>query len=1649
MGQLMKPENFNMKDLYLSVNLETCIDGKSYDFTGRKTFNTSFYRENIGFGITDIKIEISTSLQPIIDITFKDLYGNTLFGTQRTDNEALDTSVFFNWPPPKFIFSFKGYLGHEVTWLLNLKTTNVSYVPSDSSYEVKCSFVPNQWGFLSDMPALYLLACKKLRYEAYGNKDDKFYEEGGIKCDFKTDSVFSYTRIGKMVDTKTTEETTQFDSLIKQLNSIKYGLSSAVFGSKIINIDEPIIGVVNSIPISGFTNVIVTAPSSDIDRLKDEYKDSRNIKRLDSYLKINVKSSQSNDLQTSKSKFIASAQRTYDSIDMNGSSSKTNNTNNDDLSTDLSMVNNVIDENLKLIDNEIKRRIFSSTKAEIGKLTIGEVFRQLARDSGFILGSILQEGFMGYAKNIKSRSGESGGKELIGKSFPLFVNDDGEELPAVKPLDSAQGNGPKGDYGVAKCEMKFVDKFISAIGEGIAENLINDDIASSVSKDVPKRINNLEAIQPNPYKPFYTNIAENVLIRSGIIAYVTRSDKPEAPGDYGGAWYKLGADQDSEGNIISLSNSDIENNLTKDILSQLTFEDRQSLKRFCLFFDKLICDSQDDKDIGTHFLMPYTNQVNLDFDLANRLSSPDQPVSDDVLDYEVLLEPINTADLSAARKAYDALSVDDKANPKKIIETVSAIFPSLSLRKLMSEILKPVAASYVENSPQENSFRTPIDTENDYFYNSSLINPSKLTAYVVKNNGVYYSFPKTTSNQKYYILYDRTKDIEGVLKFNAGAEEKNFDDSEPIGFIPIKNPTKDKSSNSTLGRITRINQSIALGLVIDYNKVKKSLTTIDSNGEVVVDPAQYKVSEDTKIQSKLVKFEGEIPAENLAYTVYTHSIDTSDGEIFPNLVFGPFCNVGKRSLNQRVSIKTMCKAILKKLDEIDVEKNEMVASIIGKAGEHRNSIYKQMHTIFHQWQILASSVANKGELCSSYDDLKQIEKNNLALILEKEFGMCTHHVEKGTGTSKLANIDIGTASTLFVYDYPLSPVRNPNKPINVKNAIINIEALYKPNSNTTVLNIIQQICTKNNFVFVPFPGDANSDNLVDVYVPQSASKNKKIRNYFHVLFTPTPETRSKLSNDKKEFLTDYMRERSNFQNDALVITFGGVNNQIVKSINVGTDSTKPTVESILNLQKLVDKENTYKKTSMDCSMLPIYEGRSYKASVEMIGNAQVYPMQYFYIMNQPMFGGLYQILKVNHSITPNDMSTNIEGIRMRFSEINGYGGIPPITLEDLKELGNVAMPLVNSETPYQSAIIANIAAAGGTFGKAYTSGAVDIQVADSFIQKVKDVKFKKLSDVDTFFAANSGYKTFLEFFNATQANIGYYATIPIGNGLVCNPVGKIGMKNLTPMMNNIELLYPGGANFFELFANWCSSLTESGAECSVERVGIKGHPGLSYAFDSIGSKSSYNTSNGNKTAYDSLNNVHFINKFNSSFYYNKNLLRTEDKVWKGTDMPKIPGYVKLDEKNVLAHTDFNKFRGRGFIQITGRAAYRNVLSSIFTSISNAKISSKIPSYWIANKSDIEKVLTISTNAEWDTLFLQTDGAVACIAHRNYLLNSLKNINVNINGNSGEIVNKMLAIGGAATCGCNVVTAKVPDFKRKYGLTNVARVAQIISELKIA
>lgn len=1226
---LREPVPFNIKDLTLDVRLDTIVDGTHKDYTGKNIFSVGFFRKNIGFGITDIDIEVNTSLQPIITITFKDLYGNTVFGKTKdespdsTTDDSVDFSALFNWPPPKFIFTFKGFLGKSATWMLNMKKTSVSYDSSDGSYNIKCDFVPNQWGFLSDLPFLYLLATKALRVKANPDLNNK------------VQSIFDLIKIGKQVEVKTTETTKEFDNILKQMTLLKsLRVYDSVFLSKVVNYDETINGQVGGQTIVPFNPITINSPKDpELDspeKIRALTLSSENTTRLNTYLLLKAQIGG-----------LAPANITYSQISTGPIEAAFRAAGITNLNAAKSERIKIIDENIQSIENAIKKKTYDSSKEQLEKITIGEIFKQLAQDSGYIMGRILEAGYQGYHNNqyYEIRKQNTG---LIGNSFPLWITGDKkEEKPATK--DNTDGI----DFGVELYEGQFVSDFIDAISEGIATELAEEDGVNGANQNttgdnfIKKRINNLEALRPNPYKPFYQNIAENILIRSGIAGYLTRSPDPNRPGDYRRLGGYGGADRATNAeDILPLANADFEN-ITTQLISSLSSEDFRKLKTFCTFWENLL--TEDCQNLRK----PETSGDNkgklVDGDsVSSYVSSPGQPLpivnSQTILDYSVVTEtPAGWDGVISPDNVLKGLQVTD-------------------LRRILSDIfrIKPSGATSVDST------------------NSNFIDLNILQSIKVVNNGIaYHKSPIAADKDGYVFVMFEGSDAskaQQIMSAESDSEIKNDLEEEkkeknPLGFINLQSPYEKGNSGAYLPVVDNMNDN-RIGnnlMLLDYSRLLNPDTAFFKNQNSLSGASYFYVL--NKLGDPDNPAPGQIPTRNITLAIAYHPWD----DINNSLVFGPFAggSAEKDSLVQRGYIRAMCVKLKERLNEVEQKRSQVISEVLGKAGENKDLLYKQMHTLYQQWEVLItqdSDSANK-------QNTKSISPGAIVSDMSSRY-------------SNHENFDLANAlsdkisDNTFLYGYPLNIGSNSTK-INVKNSLINIEPLYKPNGNTTILNIIQQICTKNSFIFIPMPGEPGCFSTGNWYEP-NVTDEPKIKNFFYVQFVPTPESRSTLKNESYAPISSSEKAKSKLPDETLWIKFGSTENQIVKNISVDTQESKTTAESIINLQRLVDNENQNKKVTTDCSMLSVMEGRSYKATADMLGNAQIFPMQFFYLDSIPLFNGLYQIMKVRHTIKPNDMTTSAEGIRMRVDYQNGdFGGIPPITLESLANLPVQLIPNTN------------------------------------------------------------------------------------------------------------------------------------------------------------------------------------------------------------------------------------------------------------------------------------------------------------------------------------------------------------------------------------
>ena len=1291
-----QPSDFNMKDLFIDVKLEACVDGSSFDFLGRKMFSTEFFRKNIGFGITSVDIEVNTSLQPIVTVVFKDLYGATVFGGQNRnitdDNQSIDYSVLFDWPPPKFLFSFKGYLGKPTTWVLNLKKTSTSFNSSDGSYDVKCEFVPNQWGFFADLPFLYLLSAKRLRKDKIGDLTNLSASEKARKEKSIT-SVFDLIKIGKQVNVKTKDTTKEFDGLNKQLGSIKSNVSRAASVSNIIGFGDVIDGVVNNQPIKGFVKIKIPKiedinPYNTKEKIEQNLGNTEELTKMNTLILLSIGFNHNLDGQTFVSAFDESNGENIISKELVLKSPNDSN-----VVAAKNQVLKTISNNSKLIDAEIQRRIFATEEKKLEKITIGEVFSQLAKDSGFIMGSIIDAGLNGYRGDdgrFEKRNRLS--DVLIGQAFPMVINEKGEEVPATK-----ENLGD--DVGVDENEMEFVRGFIRAISEGIARDLTSnsDSIPGEDDSVLKHRINNCEMTLGNPYKPFYANIATNILVRSGIVAYMTRSNDPNRPGDYGNT---TNIDNDGKQQIEEIATRDSQN-ITDSMLASLSDVDVLLLKRFCNFFKNFYRVDTTFGSFATTYIIKTQSGETED------VREIEDPEKDSI--YEVVMSSEN--DTLTFKTLWDELK------QPKIFDNVSVSNGQLSFVwdevELSSTTSSSVSFKEVDVEPdkgERGGGRIKKDAQNPL----SFVDDKTFTAVNIVNNGIPYMFPddpEVTISQflfpslvgrtQYWMVLFRGEDNRIAQEVDSSPTDieyrsKDKDDpdgiwgkEEPLGYVPV-NAKYDEEGNE----LDRIDNLIKFSpYVLDFNKLKRIKPDLYRTGFndkyfqwVKEDGSGMSIASDSiELQQLGGKDNAELVGD-FGYTIAHHSSESG-------LVFGFFENT-REGVNQRIYVKKMCDEIISRLEKLEDERNQVIGSVLGKAGEEEGTLYKQMHTLYHQWQSLAYSSGKviNGSLCSGdVDETKSGDSGvsgkvfNVAEMLEIKYG--SNHInlvsneevkfndENGVETTKSLTNQTesnGVPDGTFIYDYPLQRINEDSETVQVRDSIIDLEPLYKANGRTTVLNVIQQICTKNNFLFVPIPGNPNYLNPQDIYTPYSEPANIDIKNFFHVLFTPTPESRTKTKNTDGTPLA-LSENHKNFKSKAFPIKYGSPSNQVISNIQVGTDDTKVTAESIVNLQRLVDNENQNKKVTTDCSMLSVMAGRSYNASIDMLGNAQVYPIQFFFLENSPLFGGLYQIMKVKHTISPNDFKTSVDGMRMRFS--SKYGSVRPITLQTFRDLGKSEAPL--------------------------------------------------------------------------------------------------------------------------------------------------------------------------------------------------------------------------------------------------------------------------------------------------------------------------------------------------------------------------------------
>jgi len=147
------------------------------------------------------------------------------------------------------------------------------------------------------------------------------------------------------------------------------------------------------------------------------------------------------------------------------------------------------------------------------------------------------------------------------------------------------------------------------------------------------------------------------------------------------------------------------------------------------------------------------------------------------------------------------------------------------------------------------------------------------------------------------------------------------------------------------------------------------------------------------------------------------------------------------------------------------------------------------------------------------------------------------------------------------------------------------------------------------------------------------------------------------------------------------VAYGQQNQNIFKDILLDQSEFIETDESLQIQEDISQKGGQTNRSLAGQNIFNVYSVRSYKAQVEMMGNAMIQPMMYFQLDNIPMFHGAYMITGVKHNIKPNYMSTVFTGTRTRYSDtplITAYDLF--MSLTDSIDTENAGTGVIDGET---------------------------------------------------------------------------------------------------------------------------------------------------------------------------------------------------------------------------------------------------------------------------------------------------------------------------------------------------------------------------------
>ena len=193
-------------------------DDVKYNNPNRLYFTTNYYDGSTGnqtnyesFGINNIKIVINSSFIPQINIQFIDIRGLSFFN--QTDSPY---RILFDFPPPIFTLTVKGYYGNTITYKLHLVKYTSEFKSENGNFIIDAQFVAVTFAPLADILFRYIINTPLINNEESMKPSTNQPPKNTYELIMKLKNL--YTSISDKLETST--ENKQYFSVQTQIETI-------------------------------------------------------------------------------------------------------------------------------------------------------------------------------------------------------------------------------------------------------------------------------------------------------------------------------------------------------------------------------------------------------------------------------------------------------------------------------------------------------------------------------------------------------------------------------------------------------------------------------------------------------------------------------------------------------------------------------------------------------------------------------------------------------------------------------------------------------------------------------------------------------------------------------------------------------------------------------------------------------------------------------------------------------------------------------------------------------------------------------------------------------------------------------------------------------------------------------------------------------------------------------------------------------------------------------------------------------------------------------------------------------------------------------------------------------------------------------------